>query len=124
MTNDPSNSPKSIMASLKEIAATVNTEALEAKEQLQVEISEISEAGYCAGWTRDIEFYLWKIVLDDSETEFGVKTITAQEIAHLRSLSEQSGGWWHWSDEENNAVFIALDKWQEMYQQFLEKQSK
>ena len=93
MTNDPSNSPKSIMASLKEIAATVNTEALEAKEQLQVEISEISEAGYCAGWTRDIEFYLWKIVLDGSETEFGVKIISREEIANLRSLSEQSGSW-------------------------------
>ena len=124
MTNDPSNSPKSIMASLKEIAATVNTEALEAKEQLQVEISEISEAGYCAGWTRDIEFYLWKIVLDGSETEFGFKTISGEEIANLRTLAEQSGGWWHWSDKENNTAFITLDEWQEMYQQFLEKQSK
>ena len=123
MTNDPSNSPKSIMASLKEIAATVNTEALEAKEQLQVEISEISEAGYCAGWTRDIEFYLWKIVLDGSETEFGIKTITTQEIANLRTLAEQSGGWWHWSDKENKSVFITLDEWQEIYQQFLERQS-
>ena len=124
MTNDPSNSPKSIMASLKEIAATVNTEALEPKEQLQVETSEISEAGYCAGWTRDIEFHLWKIVLDGSETEFGVKTITAQEITHLRSLSDLSGGWWHWSDKEKKAVFVTLDKWQEVYQQFLKKQSK
>ena len=122
MTNDPSNSPKSIMASLKEIAATVNTEALEAKEQLQVEIGEISESGYCAGWTRDIEFYLWKIVLDGSETEFGFKTISGEEIANLRTLAEQSGGWWHWSDKENKAVFITLDEWQEIYQKFLEKQ--
>ena len=92
MTNDPSNSPKSMMAFLKELAATVNTEVLEPKEQLQIEISEISEAGYCAGWTRDIEFYLWKIILDGSETEFGVKTISKQEIANLRTLAEQSGG--------------------------------
>ncbi|PSB26101.1 hypothetical protein [Chlorogloea sp. CCALA 695] len=116
--DDQGNSPKSIMASLKEIAATVNTEALEPKEQLQVEIGEISEAGYCAGWTRDIEFYLWKIVLDGSETEFGIKTITTQEIANLRTLAEQSGGWWHWSDKENKSVFITLDEWQEIYQQF------
>ncbi len=106
------------MAFLKEIAATVNIDEKEPKEQLQIEISEISEAGYFAGWTRDIEFYLWKIILDGSETEFGVKTISKQEIANLRTLAEQSGGWWHWSSEENKAVFIPLDKWQEIYQAF------
>ena len=49
MTNDPSNSPKSIMASLKEIAATVSIEEKEPKEQLYIEIGEISESGYYAG---------------------------------------------------------------------------
>ncbi len=49
MTNELSNSPKSIMAFLKEIATTANTEVLEPEEQLQIEISEISEAGYYAG---------------------------------------------------------------------------
>ena len=90
--NDSNNSPKSIMAFLKEIAATVNIDEKEPKEQLQIKISEISEAGYFAGCTRDIEFYLWKIILDGSETEFGVKTISKQEIANLRTLAEQSGG--------------------------------
>ena len=49
MVNDPSNSPKSMMASLKKIAATVKTGDLEPKEQLSSKIWEISEAGYCAG---------------------------------------------------------------------------
>ncbi|PSB30116.1 hypothetical protein C7B70_17115 [Chlorogloea sp. CCALA 695] len=111
------------MSFLKEIAATAKTEDLDPKEQLQVEISEISEAGYCAGWTRDVEFYLWKIVIDGSETEFGVKTISEQDIANLRTLAKQSGGWWHWFKKENNAVFVTLDEWQEIYQQFSEKES-
>jgi hypothetical protein len=118
MTNDSSNNLKSIMASLKEIAATVNTEVLDPKEQLYLEIGDISEAGYFAGWMRDIEFYLWKIILDGSETEFGFKTISEQEIANLKILSEQSCGWWYWSDEENRAVFIPLDEWQRIYQAF------
>ena len=119
--DDQSNSPKSMMAFLKEIAATVSTEEKEPKEQLYLEICEISESGYCAGWARDVEFFLWQVVLIGSETEFGVKTITAQEITRLRSLSGQSGGWWHWSKEKNNAVFVTLDEWQEIYKQFLEK---
>ncbi len=112
-----------MMAFLKEIAATVSSEEKEPKERLYLEICEISETGYCAGWTMDIEFYLWKIIVNGSETEFGVKIISEQEIVNLRILAEQSGGWWHWSDEENKAVFITLDKWQEIYQQFLERQS-
>ena len=118
MASDLGSNPKSIMAFLKDIADTVSTEEKELKEQLSSKIWEISEAGYCAGWTRDIEFYIWKIVLDGSETDFGVKTISKQEIANLRTLAEQSGGWWHWSSEENKAVFIPLDKWQEIYQAF------
>ncbi len=86
--NDPRNNPKSIMAFLKEIAATVSNEEKEPKERLYLEICEISEAGYFAGWTMDIEFYLWKMILNGSETEFGVKTISEQEIANLRILSE------------------------------------
>lgn len=122
--DDQSNSPKSIMAFLKEIAATVSTAEKEPKEQLYLEIAEISQAGYCAGWAMDIEFFLWQLVLNGSETEFGVKTITAQEIARLKLLSEQSDGWWYWSNKENDALFITLDKWQEIYQRFLEKQSR
>ena len=122
-TDDQSNNPNSPMRFLKKIAATVKTGDLEPKEQLSSKIWEISEAGYCAGWTDNIEFFLWQAVLNSSETEFGVKTITEQEIANLRSLSEQSGGWWHWSDEENEAVFVSLDEWQVIYQQFLDKKS-
>ena len=81
-----------MMAFLKEIAATVSSEEKEPKERLYLEICEISEAGYCAGWVMDIEFYLWKIILDGSEIEFGVKTISEQEIANLRILAKQSGG--------------------------------
>ena len=122
--DNQSNSPNNPMRFLKKIAATVKTGDLEPKEQLSSKIWEISEAGYCAGWTDNIEFFLWQAVLNGSETDFGVKTISEQEIAHLRTLAEQSGGWWYWSDAENKAVFTTLDKWQEIYQQFLAKQLK
>lgn len=125
MTMDnQSNKPDSPMNFLRKIANTVSNEDLDPKKQLSTKIWEISEAGYCAGWADNIEFFLWQAVLNGTETEFGVKTITVQELTHLRSLSEQSSGWWHWSDEENKAVFIPLGKWQEIYQQFLERQSR
>jgi hypothetical protein len=120
--DNQNNSPDSPMNFLRRIADTVSTEDLDPKKQLSTKIWEISEAGYCAGWTNNIEFFLWQAVLNGSEVEFGVATITIQELTHLRSLSEQSGGWWHWSDEVNGSVFVTLDKWQEIYQQFLEKQ--
>ena len=122
--NDPINNPNSPMRFLKKITTTVKTEDLDPKKQLSTKIWEISEAAYCAGWARDIEFFLWQAILNGAETEFGMKTITVQELDHLRSLAEQSGVWRHWSDEENKAVFITLDEWQEVYQKFIERQAK
>lgn len=88
--------------------------ALEPKKELYLAMSRISEAGYCAGWTVDLEFFLWQAFLGGSR-EFGAKTVTEAEIAHLRTLSEQSGGWWYWNDESAKTQFIPMDEWQEIY---------
>lgn len=105
------------------MATTTSYEDLEPKEELRLEICKISESGYCAGWNIGIEFFLWQAVNGGSR-EFGVMTITDAEIAHLKTLSEQSGGWWYWSDSSAKALFVPLNEWQEIYQHFSEKQPK
>lgn len=121
-TNDHTKN-QNFITSLKEVATTGYVENLEPKEELRQEISRISEAGYYAGWNVDLEFFLWQ-VFNGGSREFGVKTITDAEIAHLKTLSEQSGGWWYWSDESKKVVFISMGEWQEIYQRFSERQAK
>lgn len=118
--NDQTKNQKNFLVSLKEMASISFTEELEPKEELRQEISRISEAGYYAGWNVDIEFFLWQAVLGGSR-EFGATTITQEEIVHLKTLSEQSGGWWHWRDESAEALFVTLDEWQKVYQSFGER---
>lgn len=113
---------QSYMASLKKIATTAKTKDLEPKAELYLEMVRISESGYCAGWAIDIEFFLWQAVLDSSKVkEFGARTITEQEIAHLKTLALAGGGWWYWSEESKKVTFIPLDAWQKIYQRFCER---
>lgn len=137
--NNQTKNQKNFLTSLKELATTsygqepppasedggiprVFVENLEPKEELRLEMSRISEAGYCTGWNVDLEFFLWQAVNGGSR-EFGVKTITDAEIAHLKTLSEQSGGWWHWSEERTKTLFIPMEQWQEIYRDYLKDNS-
>lgn len=118
--NNERKTQKSFLASLKEMSITADTKDLEAKEELYFEITRISEAGCYAGWNIDVEFFLWQAISGGSR-EFGALAITEQEIAYVKTLSEQSGGWWHWNDESEKTVFIPMNEWQEIYQNFSEK---
>lgn len=118
--NNKMENHKSFLASLKEMSTTTNAESLEPQEELRLEMSRISESGYCAGSAIGIEFFLWQAINGGSR-EFGAKTITEQEITHLKTLSEQSGGWWCWSSESAKALFIPMDEWQKIYESFCER---
>lgn len=87
------------------------------------QIHRISEQSYYAGWMRNIEFFLWKAVLEGAR-EFGVREITSAEIDHLKSLAEASGGWWHWSNEIEKPVFVPMSEWLTIYSNFSFKSSK
>lgn len=55
--NNETKNQTSFLASLKEMSTTADIKDLEPKEELYFEMSRISEAGYCAGWAIDIEFF-------------------------------------------------------------------
>lgn len=121
---DETKNRKNFLTSLKELGTTANyVEDLEPKEELRQEMCRFSESGHYAGWNVDIEFYLWQAVNGGSK-EFGARTITEAEIAHLKTLSQQSGGWWCWSNSSAKAVFLPIDEWQEIYQRFSERQAR
>lgn len=82
---------------------------------LQSLMSEISEEYYCAGWLIGLEEILWTM-LTGGRREFGMGVVTEDEIAQLRQLSEQSGGWWHYVDGDGE-TFITLEDWKRKYEQ-------
>jgi hypothetical protein len=86
-------------------------------------MSEISERCWCAGWMRNVELFLWAM-LEGAPRDYGLGTVTEQELANLRHLSERAGGWCRWSDEDADETFdedadetfVAIDSWQRIFE--------
>ena len=93
-------------------------EAEDAAEALAIHMSNISEDYYCAGWLMDLERTLWAMA-EGGDRRFGLGTVTEDEIATLRSLSERAGGWIVWRDRDGTTEggnwFVTLAEWAEMY---------
>lgn len=102
------------MKNLDSALSGSNTDAAELleyrKRELYELMSDISEDCYCAGWMHGNEFRLWQAITDPKDDRrYGQSDIEEWQVNRLRELSEQTGGWWVW--EEDNRAFISLDEW-------------
>jgi hypothetical protein len=66
----------------------------------------LSEEYFCAGWIKDLEYWLWRAVSNQS---FGMGKISERQAELLRLLSEECDGWWIW--EADNPKFVSLEWW-------------
>ena len=59
------------------------------QDQLQLAelMSQISEAGYSAGWMKGLEFDLWDILIG-SKSSYGRHIISQEELLQLKFLSD------------------------------------
>jgi hypothetical protein len=82
-------------------------------------MSELSEKYWCAAWLRGLEIGLWKVregqqgtfAADGKEADEWTGDLPPEDVARLRTLSDQCGGWWGWSEEDGDEVFVPLDEW-------------
>ena len=68
----------------------------------------ISEGYWCAGWMSGLEYSLWKAHSGDA---FYSHYYTDRQKTLLRLLAEEAGGWWVWSDKEQEPKFLRMDDW-------------
>jgi hypothetical protein len=90
-------------------AAITQSKDRNSADLLQRLMSDISEEYYCAGWLTGLEFELWAMV-QGGKRAFGMSEVTESEVAQLKQLSEQCGGWWYFNDEDGE-TFITLEDW-------------
>lgn len=77
-------------------------------------MSRISEQHYCAGWLVGLEYSLWDM-LEGGDRDFGFGPVKAGSLLQLAALSERAQGWWRWSDEAVDEVFVPLAEWRELW---------
>jgi hypothetical protein len=89
-------------------------------------MSDISEACYCAGWMSGNEYTLWEMVSNPSASRnYGMDEVDATDLADLREMAAESGGWIRWRDDEEDQtlpstewgpVFTPMADWLPMYE--------
>lgn len=84
------------------------------RERLLQFMQWLSEACWCAGWMDGLEFELWR-ALDSTGLHYGMRNVAALELAVLRRLSAQAGGWYLWSDAVGEPVFVEANNWQAIF---------
>lgn len=92
-----------------------------ARDKLLERIAEINERCWLAIWKYDIEFELWEMALDGRGGTYGVAGVSAEELAELISLAEESGGWYvdlcEAPLDSQELTFVALDEWRERWRE-------
>lgn len=81
---------------------------------LALRMSDISETAYCATWLGNLEYDLWRSVVEDPPFEYGLMTLEEMYIQRLRVLSEACGGWII-CDKQDYEMFVPLAEWERLY---------
>jgi len=89
------------------------------RDYLRRLMSDLSEDYYCAGWLTGLEFTLWQAATD-GPIPFGFGVIPAATCLQLARLAELCGGWWRWSDDAKDEVFIPMEEWLPIYRRHAE----
>ena len=76
-------------------------------------MSDLSEEAYCAGWMDGLEFALWNAVINGPR-EYGWLQITAEQIAQLKCLAQDCGGWIAF-DNKTGETFIPMAEWERRF---------
>lgn len=78
---------------------------------LALAMEDISQDHYCAGWMRNLEYSLWKMIIDRSaDRQYGMYPITDEQLDRLLDLSRECGGWIIYL-EDAGSTFVTMEKW-------------
>jgi hypothetical protein len=101
------------------------SEAMNWKQRALYQLmSDISENCYCAGWMHGNEYTLWKMVADPTASRrYGQSEVTDEEIAELKAISDDIGGWIRWHDDEDEPD-LGAEEWGPRFEPLAEWQAR
>lgn len=82
------------------------------QECLCTMMRRVSEEAYSAGWLKDLEYDLWRI-LEEGPQAFGFAWLHQSRIDKLRQLAKLTSGWI--VQGENGPHWVPMDEWLERY---------
>lgn len=87
-----------------------------AQYALKTFMSELSEDAYCEGWTQDLEYILWSLIVGDGMYLHGRwAEISAQDLKFLWQCAQQARGWFIY-EFPMGPTFLPRDQWMQRYE--------
>jgi hypothetical protein len=81
-------------------------------------MSGLSEELWCAGWMRDLEFMLWSVVQEEEAYASLTLTLTRDQVAKLKSLSNACEGWIVFR-RDTGETFVSKPEWMNLFAAWL-----
>lgn len=75
---------------------------------LYTAMSDVSETLYAAGWMKDAEHDIWRLMREGGTWGMGCACTVADALAAIKALSEQTGTWIVWND---GPEAVPLERW-------------
>lgn len=73
---------------------------------------------WSSGWLDGLEYDLWSFVCGDVDsmwdTSFG-RGLKESDRDRLLTLAVDAGGWYYWSENKDDVLFIPMAKWLDLY---------
>lgn len=92
-----------------------------AKELLRMVIRDYSYYHWSMNWIEGLEYEVWSYVCGDVDTmwasSFG-KGLRPADRDRLMDLVIEVNGWYTWSDSLKKEVFIPMNKWLKLYNEW------
>jgi hypothetical protein len=76
-------------------------------------MSDLSEEAYCAGWMSGLEYALWGALLG-RRAEYGRLPFSPEEVARLRQLAQDCGGWIVF-DDATQETWLPTAEWERRF---------
>ena len=94
-------------------AAEMRSDLNEQQRALHAFMSELSEEAWHAGWMEDLEFELWRALVE-APFLYGNLLLNPAHVARLKQLSDACGGWIFF-DDAREETFASADLWNCIY---------
>lgn len=88
------------------------------KQNLLDLMKHLSQAGMCAQWDYNCEFWLWKMAQEGKPVSYGLIDISKQQLLSLKEYAKRADGWWIWDKKTNDITFIKFANWIQIYEEW------
>ena len=96
-----------------------------ARKELREAMMELSERAMASQWYADLEHILWDRI-GRGQSRLGSVVLSDATLARLLELSQEAGGWFHFSEDAEEStgeclVFEHADEWEHIHAEWLER---